>query len=153
MSSRKDGVDNDDVDNDGEDRGSGGNGGRGRGTSSSDVDYGGDDSYYRGIGEGDDDQTTLSTMAAVAAKMVEAATTAVLAVAMRTASAEDVLIWVAYYVLETAGDLGGMLCVGDGECVIDGTEDENDIVGDSYVDNDGGSRDGDGVEKPQCCVI
>ena len=106
-SSGKDGVDNDEDDNDGEDSGSGGNGGRcihdGRGTSSSDVDYGGDDSNCRGIGDGDDDQTTLSTMATVAAKMVEAATTAVPAVAVRTASAKDVVIWVACYVSETAG--------------------------------------------------
>ena len=43
-----------------------------------------------------------------------------------------------------------MLCVGDSGCVIDGTEDDTDIGGDSFVDNDGGSRDGDEVEKPQC---
>ena len=48
-------------------------------------------------------ETTTSTMPAVAAKMVEAATTAVLAVELRTATAEDVVIWVACYVLATAG--------------------------------------------------
>ncbi len=50
-------------------------------------------------------ETKTSTMPAVAAKMVEAATTAVLAVAVRTTTAEleDVVIWVACYVLATAG--------------------------------------------------
>ncbi len=42
---------------------------------------------------------------------------------------------------------GGMLCVGDSWCVIDGTEDDSDIGGDSFVDNYGGSYDGDWVEK------
>jgi hypothetical protein len=48
-------------------------------------------------------ETTTSTMPEVAAKMVEAATTAVLAVELRTATAEDVVIWVACYALATAG--------------------------------------------------
>ena len=36
-------------------------------------------------------------------------------------------------------DLGGMLCVGDIGCAIDGTEDDTDIGGDSSGDSDGGT--------------
>jgi hypothetical protein len=47
-------------------------------------------------------ETSTSIMPAVAAKMAEVATTAVLAVAVRTATAEDVVFWVASYLLATS---------------------------------------------------
>jgi hypothetical protein len=52
--------------------------------------------------EGSGRETSTSMMQAVAAKMAEAATTARLAVAVRTVTAEDVVIWVACDVLATS---------------------------------------------------
>ena len=48
-------------------------------------------------------ETSMSIMPSVAVKMVVVATTAVLAVAVRTAAAKGVVIWVACYVLATSG--------------------------------------------------
>lgn len=48
-------------------------------------------------------ETSMSIMPSVAVKMVVSATTAVLAVAVRTAAAKGVVIWVACYVSATSG--------------------------------------------------
>ena len=48
-------------------------------------------------------ETPMSIMPSVAVKMVVSATTAVLAVAVRTAPAKGVVIWVACYVSATSG--------------------------------------------------